>query len=385
MNWRKALITIILAVTAFVNYSQSGITIYDSIVSGGLQRKFRLYVPNSYSASTAVPLILNLHGYTSNSVQQQLYANFMPLADTAKFLVVHPDGTTVSNNQYWNAGFGGTVNDVQFLSELIDTIMANYNIDVNSVYSCGMSNGGIMSYYLACNLSNRVAAIASVTGAMLNFWSTCTPNPSRPFPVMEIHGTADGTVPYNGDGTFYPTDSTVKKWRVYNNCNPTPITYSVPNINTSDNSTAVNYKYTGGTNGADVELYKVTGGSHSWPGGANVIANTNQDFSATVEIWRFFRKYKLNQFISNVGINELAYKNSDVKIYPNPTTNILKLEFVNNESVITSIEIADITGKLIKKENPSLLINVNDLNEGVYFLTVKTISGSFYKKFVKTN
>lgn len=387
MIWK----TTLTAITAFIFslnvLSQNGVTIVDSINSGGLQRKFRLYVPNSYNGSTSVPLILNLHGYTSNALQQQLYANFMPVADTAKFLVVHPDGTTLSTTttQYWNAGFGGTVNDVQFLSQLIDTIMANYNIDANAVYSCGMSNGGIMSYYLAINLSNRIAAIASVTGAMINFWPSTTPMPARPFPILEIHGTADATVPYNGDGTFAPTDSTVKKWRMYNNCNPTPITYSVPNINTSDNSTVVNYRYTGGTNGAEVELYKVTGGSHSWPGGANVIANTNQDFSATVEIWRFFRKYKLNQFTSSVGIAEQKTSSDKVRIHPNPATDYLILELPGAPISDYTIEIQDLAGRQVLYYKNQKQLNIQTLQNGVYLVKVVQGNSIFYTKLIKSN
>lgn len=373
--------TFILFFTSFTK-AQSGVTIYDSILSGGLQRKFRLYVPNSYSASTPAPLVLNLHGYTSNSQQQMSYSNFMPIADTAKFLIVHPDGTFSSGNQYWNAGFGGAVNDVQFLSNLIDTIKASYNIDLNSVYSCGMSNGGIMSYYLACNLSTRIAAIASVTGDMLNTWSSCTPPSGRPFPVMEIHGTNDGTVFYNGDATFAPIDSVVKKWRKYNNCIPTASITNVPNINTTDGCTAVNYKYLGGTNGATVELYKINGGSHSWPGAFPYIANTNQDFKASVEIWRFFRKYKLNQLTANVGISEKENTLEPLKLYPNPAAHFISFSSLKpNQTIIA--EIYDVRGKLIKKESSQGRIAISDLNDGVYFITTISETVIQHFKFIK--
>ncbi|MDO9001617.1 MAG: T9SS type A sorting domain-containing protein [Bacteroidota bacterium] len=339
-------------------------------------RKFRLYVPNIYTGSQAVPLILNLHGYTSNASQQQLYSNFMPIADTANFLVVHPDGKAPNGSPYWNAGFGGTENDVLFMSDLIDSLKLNYNIDLNSVYSCGMSNGGIMSYYLACNLPNKIAAIASVTGSMLNSWFTCAP--TRPFPIMEIHGTNDATVPYNGSGTFAHIDSVVKKWRMHSNCNAAPITYSVPNINTSDNSYAVNYKYTNGTNGSTVELYKVFGGSHSWPGAFPFIANTNQDFNASVEIWRFFRQYKLNQFISGVGLNEMSFKNN-IKIFPNPVTETLYLEGISD----CKLKVVNLIGETIINETSANSINVSELNSGIYFLQITSASNKSVIKFIK--
>ncbi len=361
--------------TGFFYFAQNGVTIVDSIKSNNIMRKFRLYVPNSYTGQ-AVPLILNLHGYTSNSTQQKQYTNFMPIADTAKFLMVFPDGKAPAGNQYWNAGFGGQENDVLFMSDLIDSLDLFYNIDLNSVYSCGMSNGGIMSYYLACNLPNRIAAIASVTGSMLNTWFTCAP--TRPFPVMEIHGTADGTVNYNGDATFAPIDSVVKKWRIHNNCNTAPITFSVPNVNTSDNSTAVNYKYVNGNMGATFELYKVTGGSHSWPGAFPVIANTNQDFNASVEIWRFFRQYKLNQFIPNVGVQQNYLKNN-VRVYPNPVTEKL---FVDGVSEL-KLEVTDLLGKVIVAENTTNTIDVRILTSGIYFLNITSGTEQTVVKFIK--
>lgn len=358
--------------TGFFIFSQ-GVTVSDSIRSNNIFRRYRLYVPNSYTGQ-AVPLVFNLHGYTSNATQQQTYSNFMPIADTAKFLMVLPEGTTFNSSQYWNAGFGPGANDVLFMNDLIDSLDLTYNIDLNSVYSCGMSNGGIMSYYLACNLPNRFAAIASVTGDMLNSWFNCVPN--RPFPVMEIHGTADGTVPYNGDATFAHIDSVVKKWRKFNNCNPTPITTNVPDINTSDGATAINYKYTGGANGAEVELYKVNNGTHTWPG-AFPIGTTCQDFNASVEIWRFFRKFKRNQFTSSVKENELI---SSVDLFPNPASSELNLHSSNIK--ITSYSIFDMYGKKLAFETVNsedhIKIETSDLDEGIYFIKVNSDDNSIF-------
>lgn len=380
---KKFIIVTLLFLNLFAT-AQSGVTHIDSILSGGLVRKYRLYVPNSYNASNAAPLVFNLHGYTSNAAQQEAYANFMPIADTAKFLIVSPDGTSQFGNQFWNAGFGYGPNDVQFISDLIDSVKLTYNIDLNSVYSCGMSNGGIMSYYLACNLPNRIAAIASVTGDMLNAWFTCAP--SRPFPVMEIHGTLDGTVPYNGDGTFAPIDSVIKKWRVLNNCNPSPITFSVPNISLIDNSTAVNYKYTGGTNGSSVELYKVTGGSHSWPGALPVISNTNQDFKASVEIWRFFRQYKLNQFIPSVGLNANKNNIAEIITFPNPSNSFLTVQ--SNALEFKSIDVINEYGQTVAsffcKNTLSKTLNLNAIYSGVYVLRIRFSNNTLsFTKFIK--
>lgn len=384
MGTKKKFVVYLLLLLSFNNFGQAGVTINDTIYSGGILRKFKLYVPNSYNAATSVPLIFNLHGYGSNATQQYYYSNFMPIADTANFIMVYPEGTISGTSQYWNAGFGSGPNDVQFISNLIDSIKANYNIDLNSVYSCGMSNGGIMSYYLACNLPNRITAIASVTGSMLNSWYTSVPIPARAFPVMEIHGTNDPTVLYNGDATFAPIDSVVRKWRKYNNCTPTAITYSVPDINTADNCTAVNYLYANGTNGSTVELYKINGGGHTWPGAPVFSAGTNQDFKASVEIWRFFRKYKLNQFITNVGIPQANEVKHPVSIFPNPAKNTLTIQN-GNENDVFETEISDLTGKIVKKEISNGLITITDLTDGVYFLKIKTNGSLTYSKFVKSD
>lgn len=361
---KKNILLSLLLLAGFFITAQTGVTISDSIKSNNIYRKVRLYVPAIYNNSQAVPLLFNLHGYTSNAMQQQFYGNFMPIADTANFIMVLPEGTAPLGNQYFNAGFGPGANDLLYMSDLIDSLKLTYNIDNNRIYSCGMSNGGIMSYYLACNSSNRFAAAASVTGSMLNSWFTSAPN--RPFPVMEIHGTNDATVPYNGDATFSHIDSVIKKWAKHNNCNLSPITTSVANINTTDGATAINYRYTGGNNGAEVELYKVLNGAHTWPGASFVIGTTCMDFNASVEIWRFFRKYKLNQLTT--GLKEEKADHS-VTLFPNPAQN--EIHFNSLKENITQIEIYDILGnKILSRANETkqMTINLSELQNGVYFI-----------------
>lgn len=346
-------------------------TIIDSILSGGIYRSYRLYVPADYNGSSARPLVFNLHGYTSNAQSQQLYANFMPIADTANFLVVHPQGTKDNNNQpFWNAGISSLiVNDIQFLSNLIDSIKANYNIDLNAVYSCGMSNGGYMSQTLACELSNRIAAIASVTGSIFTTQYGTNCHPTRPVPMMQISGTADGTVPYTGSSSSMPIDSVVKYWVRYNQCNATPNFSNVPNSNLTDGCTAEHYIYPNGLSGSSVELYKVIGGGHTWPGALVNIGVTNQDFSASKEIWRFFRKYKLNQLTS---INEVKQANSAISVFPNPTESDIHLLAELTQTQELNYEIYDLFGKLIQSGHvDGKTISTNALPKGMYLLIVK--------------
>tara|TARA_R110001592_G_scaffold229393_2_gene486080 strand:- start:468 stop:1595 length:1128 start_codon:yes stop_codon:yes gene_type:complete len=354
-------------------------TITDSIIHGGLNRTYILYVPASYNASNATPLVLNFHGYTSNSTEQMYYGDFRAIADTANFILVHPMGTLDGSNQpYWNSGWGGTVDDIGFTNALIDSLSAQYNINQDRVYSTGMSNGGFMSYTLACSLSNRITAIASVTGAMnTNQSSSCSPQ--HPIPVMEIHGTADGTVPYNGTAGISSVENTLSYWVGFNQTNSSPVFTAVPNISTTDGSTAEHYVYENGTNGVEIEHYKIINGGHTWPGAPVVVGTTNYDFNASEKIWQFFAQYDINGKITPTAITENEL--SKIAIYPNPVSNRLTIE---NDEVIESMTILDLTGKVLMNKTINFkTIDVSILAKGVYFLKLKTKNRELVKKFVK--
>jgi polyhydroxybutyrate depolymerase len=341
-------------------------TLSKTMMHGGILRDYRLYIPASYSSSTSVPLVFNLHGYTSNNSQQEYYGDFRGIADTANFILVHPNGTfDGSGNRYWNAYTTSGVDDEGFLSALIDTLSNSYSIDLNRVYFTGMSNGGIMSYYMACRRSNKVAAIASVTGSMTAAMKSAC-NAQHPMPVMEIHGTADATVVYNGNGTFIPIDSVVKFWVDFNNCNTTPVMNAVPNSNTTDGCTADQFIYSGGEAGSSVELFKVNGGGHSWPGAPVNLNVTNMDFSASKEIWRFFRKYRLNNLTSVK--NETS---KVISVYPNPATDFIHIE---SGHTIKSIELFDVTGRklhaVISIDETKAKMNCEQIPSGYYLLKV---------------
>ncbi|GAA4032931.1 hypothetical protein GCM10022409_16540 [Hymenobacter glaciei] len=305
-------------------------TIIRTMQAGGLVREYRLYVPAIYTRTTgAVPLLLNLHGYTSNNQEQENYGDFRPIADTANFLVVHPNGTVDGNGyRFWNTfGPRGTgVDDVAFISTLLDTLARRYRVDLNRVYSTGMSNGGFMSYELACQLGNRVAAIASVTGSMTaSRLAGCTSG--RPVPVLEIHGTADFTVPYTGGSVvqFVAIPTLLDSWVQRNGCNPTPTITPVPNINTADGSTAERSVWAGGRNGSVVEHFRIIGGGHTWPGTAYPNGVTNQDISASREAWRFLRRYRLATLLPTRGAVQPPAA-PQLLVLPNPATDLLQLD-----------------------------------------------------------
>jgi len=348
-----------------VAYSQTNTA--HTIQRNGVTREYKLYVPAAYTSGTPVPLVFNLHGYTSNYTEQEAYGNFRPIADTANFIIVHPNGTfDGSGNRYWNA-FGFGADDVGFISLLIDHISANYSIDQNRVYSTGMSNGGFMSVELACALSNRIAAVASVTGSMgLNRISVC--NPSKPTPVMQINGTSDMTVAYNGTTQYASIPAVVDFWVDKNNCSPTPHQINVPNTNTTDGSTVEHYVYTQGNQDATVELFKVIGGGHTWPGAPidlPLSGNTNRDIDASIEIWRFFSQFSLNHLLDT---DEFELAADHIRIYPNPTDGDIQLEIQGSPTELT---ICDVAGREVATfKGGDIPSTYNFSEKGVFFISV---------------
>ena len=342
----------------------------------GLTRSYRLYVPSAYTGNVAVPLLFNLHGYTSNASQQEFYGDFRGIADTANFILVHPDGTLDgSGARFWNAfGAAGGVDDVGFISALIDKIDEDYNIDLNRVYSCGMSNGGFMSYRLACELGDRITAIASVTGTMpTNAFASC--NPYKPTPIMQIHGTADPTVPYAGNAAMAAIESVVNWWVNFNQCSTTPIITDVPNTNLADMCTAEHFLYSNGSNGSTVEFYKITPGAHTWPGAPITIGVTNQDFNASVEIWRFFSQYNTTDFLSTPAQEALYFE-----IFPNPSSGVLNIQSNQN---FERLVICDLSGKQVFTiEAHQDNIDISHLTHGVYLVSIFTNGNVSTKKIV---
>lgn len=172
-------------------------------------------------------------------------------------------------------------------------------------------------------------------------------------------------------------EALVDYWVAFNNCNPTPVETAVPDIDQTDLCTADRFVYSGGDAGTTVELYRVNGGAHTWPGALFNIGVTNQDFSASVEIWRFFNQYRLNEL---VGVEE-AKNESSFSVYPNPSENVFNLKF--EKAVNRSIQIHNSVGQLVKQFNiNSNSLELNLQKAGMYLLTVISDEGIFTKKLI---
>ena len=328
----KKLLTLFICLPLFTLAQQ---TINGSITHGGLQRDYIIHIPSSYNVNTPIPLVFCFHGYGSNASTIMSYANFNYVSDTAGFIVVYPQGTLDNSGiSNWNVGWGGsTVDDIGFTEALMDNLSTTYNIDNNRIYSTGMSNGGFMSFLLACQLSNRIAAIASVTGSMTpQTYNAC--NPQHPTPILQIHGTSDQTVPYVGDPTWAKSiDDVLQYWVAYNNCNTSAIITAIPDINIFDGSTAEHIVYDGGDNDVTTEHFKIYGGDHDWPG-----VWGNMDIHASAEVWKFFSQYNINGLIST-------------------TTSFVEVENTNKKL----LKIVDVLGReCLPKKNTTLFYIFND-------------------------
>lgn len=226
------------------------------------------------------------------------YSNFQSIADESNFIAIFPQGSPFetilsSASSHWNSGgwtVGSDVDDVDFINSIIDWVSGEYNIDQERIYSTGMSNGGFMSYHLACNLSSRIAAIASVTGSMTKqTLEDC--DPTHPTPILQIHGAADTTVPYRGNSALGMESIPVSLnyWATFNACNPEPI---VAVADFFEESYSIEYwSYENCLNNTQVDLILHSTMGHFWP------SMDSHSISASADIWSFLSKYNINGLI----------------------------------------------------------------------------------------
>lgn len=375
-------IVLSIILSLIISSDISAQTTVETLEHGGLTRSYRIHLPPNFDAQESLPLVFNLHGFTSNAFQQEAYSEMNMVADTARFIVCYPDGVNLAWNVGWS--FGSTADDIGFINAMIDKFAENYNINTNKVYSCGMSNGGFMSYHLACNLSERIAAVASVTGSMVpGSIASCTP--AIPRPIMEIHGTADATVPYNGNANIAsPIEAVVSHWVTTNDCLLVSDTTDFPDIDTGDNSTASRIDYSDCEGDKMVSFIKVFNGAHTWPGASiTFIGTTNQDFNASSTIWNFFNRFSLEETTSI----DPTFNNIALALYPNPTTDVLNLKIARNENLIEfplAFQIMGMNGQIYQQKMmhaSTSSIDIRELSTGVYFLAIENQKPLKFVKF----
>ena len=270
-----------------------------STTHDNLNRSYQIYVPATYSVTEPIPLVFNLHGGASTATGYlNSIGDMRPIADTANFIIIYPQATTDSSgNPTWHLGGENSkstsVDDVGFVSHIIDEVSSIYSVDLERVYVTGFSNGGYLAYEIACLLSNRIAGIGSVAGHMfIDTYNYC--DPSHPTPVINIHGTEDF---YEGIAGYYLNQNLSNRyWTEYNNTDSDPVITYIENTNTQDGSTVELHSWLNGDNGISVIHYKVMGGGHSYPNlnPSSSKGYENGDIDSNSEIWSFLSRYDIN-------------------------------------------------------------------------------------------
>ena len=261
-----------------------------SFTHNGVLREYYVYTRSSYTPSSNAPLLFIFHGYGSSATNILFYSDFQDRAEQDGFILVYPQGSLLNGVTHWNVGgwtIGSTVDDVGFTEDVIDIITSEYYINTDRIYSTGMSNGGYMSYGLACN-SSKFAAIASVTGSMTpEIDNNCAPD--HPMPIMQIHGLQDGTVSYTGASWSLSIPNVMEYWSSYNACDEDPSSI----ITDLDNGSYILFdSYQNCSNNVGVELILHSTMGHTWP------SLNSHSLSATDQIWSFFAKYDINGAIN---------------------------------------------------------------------------------------
>jgi polyhydroxybutyrate depolymerase len=246
-------------------------------------RTYILKVPKGYDGSRPLPLVIAIHGYANDDGNTENYFGLDPVADERDFFVVYPEGTVdAAGKRFFNGTdaccdfFHTGIDDVAFIDALVDDVEAKFAIDPARVYSVGHSNGGFLSYRLACERSSRFAAIVSLEAAMWNDPSRC--QPTEPVAILEAHGTNDVIInPAGGDVVdnypnfvYPPLAQTMADWATLNGCSSGPSPVPGPGDIDSETSLPTTAQLWGGCR-ADVELWTIAGGAHSpmltaqWP------------------------------------------------------------------------------------------------------------------------
>jgi polyhydroxybutyrate depolymerase len=274
-----------------------------SLTHDGHHRTFLVHAPKSVSRQTPAALVFVLHGGGGDGEKIARLTGFEEEADRRGFIAVFPDGLYKN----WNDGRSPdvsrehkeSIDDVGFIAAIVDTLRKVYGIDSRRIFATGISNGGFFSHYLAARRADIFAAVAPVSGGIAIPFEKIF-SPQLPVSVLIIQGTEDPLVPYGGGGVmrgkrgyFISTDEAVSRWVKTNGCAGTPVVVKLPDRDVHDGCTEVMTRWTSCLSGTTVELLRIEGGGHTWPGGAQylprfLVGRVCRDFDATEEIWRFF-------------------------------------------------------------------------------------------------
>ena len=268
----------------------------------GADRTYLLHVPESVASEDA-PLVFIVHGLGSNAERVRATSGFDEIADREGFIVAYPNGLS---RAWLDAGIGSAFSDsdiasqnIAYLDELIDALQSEYSIDADRIYVAGISNGGMFAFHVACNLSDRVAAVGLVAAASISqSFESC--NPAHAVAYLAFHGTSDTVVPYDGGqivpgfddlGAFQSAEEAAEFWAAVNGCQAAPTREELPDRVSGDTSIAFLDTWEPCDTGNPVQLVTLDGAGHTWPGHpppGQRLGGTNLDIDASEMLWEFF-------------------------------------------------------------------------------------------------
>ena len=268
-----------------------------------IARSYYVSYPENISDEESIPLIINMHGFGGSALSQRYNSEMDQFAHEQGIAVVYPQGLVNSiGYTSWNVGTYwdfSNLDDVGFIESMINKINDDFNIDLDRVYACGMSNGGYMSYELACELEDKIAAFGSVTGNfMLNNSSGQLCEFTREIPFIHFHGTSDSVVDYyppSFDGSLTVFES-ADFWIEYNQ-------FNIESIEDLNNNVEI-YNFSNNNSNSIFKHYKVYGGGHDW-------FKENWGFHTSSELIDFFLQYNLSDFYNETTLGDI---NNDSQI-----------------------------------------------------------------------
>lgn len=293
-----------------LNADQNNIT-KQILIHNGVEREYIIYIPENLPLNAS--LVVVAHGYTSSADNIMSYSGMNKVADKEKFLVVYPQGTSdLRENNFFNVGYDfhkeSIIDDLDFIKKLIKKLVNEYTINPDHVFATGMSNGGDLSYFLACYASDVFAAVAPIAGSMMQK-TLIECNPENPMPIFEVHGNADDITLFNGDmdnkdgwGPYPSIPSVIDFW-VNHNSLELYEKYELLDKNKADKSTIIFHKYWSNDSNIEVWFYEINNGGHHWPllkSPYSFLKNPlrwsffrsgNRDIDTSTEIWSFFSRY----------------------------------------------------------------------------------------------
>lgn len=378
VNW--LFISLVICGAFSIVHGQQKEFMYD-----GQTRKYVVYEPELDPNPTGHPLIIGLHGTGSNGAGFIATAFLVQKASNEKFLVACPDALVNGIFTYFNAGDGyeeltnGT-DDIGFISALIDTMIANYDVDTTRIYAMGFSNGDMMAYRMAAELSHRIAAIGGSSGPMV--YENC--DPEYPVPIIHFHGLSDPLVPYEGKGDSIlvvpPVDTVMAIWREINGCAPDA------EILMNENG-IIGKKWASANGQSDVVLYTIQEQEHDWPRPANF------GISATDVIWDFFKAQQRVVITTNAEKNHPPAIPTNCKLYqnyPNPFNPFTKIRYNLSEPGEVKLKVYNLAGEEIETlvngfqsaGEYEITWQPKGLASGVYFYKIVSGADSEVRKLI---